>query len=780
MASFDIGITGLNAAQRALDVIGNNLANAATEGYHRQRIELTPGYSLRIGSFLFGRGVDVAGVTRMVDNLLDQEILRQQSSLEYVSQELITLRSVENAFGEFSAGNSLSATMDEFFNALKELSVNPSGATWQSQAVTAAEAMASRFRTLGEFLTTLENQIKLEAENTIEQINALTIQIAELNDKIEHTEAGGGAKANNLRDKRDQRITELSEFIGVQTLSKEHGVVDVAAGGTPLVMGAAANELEVGLNEDAEMGITLAGAYSYDTNVQGGSLGGLLSLINELVADIHSDLDELAGAIIQQINQYHVQGVGSEGSFTGLTGWQMASGDLADFDPPVTDGKIYIRVTNTSTEEVTRYKIDIDVSTDSLTSIAADITAIEGLTASVVSSKLNISVDGNYEFDFLPGVLSEPTTNGLTGGSVPDVSISADILTYLNTDDGASNEIQMITTTDEPDGGTYTLSFGGQTIDDPLSADANAATIQSELEQLSTIGAGNVSVTGGPIGASNPIVITFKGALAAQDVGDITIDASNLLTGGSSADTPTVTEVKQGHAASGMFTTSANRTYTCTVVGTGEVGNDDDLEIEVKIGTSVVKTVNVGTGYAPGDRLDIGDGLFITIGLGTLNDGEEFTIEALANSDTSGVLAAAGINTFFSGSDALNMAVRSDIAATPGRVAAALGADMTDNANAVRMAGLRDQAVSDLNSMTPGEFYHRMVTDLGLQVSVKQMHRDNIGVMVQSLANQQSEVSGVDINDEAIKLLIFEQMFQAMARYINTIQVMTSALMEIR
>ncbi len=776
MASFDIGITGLNAAQRALDVIGNNLANAATEGYHRQRIELTPGYSLRIGSFLFGRGVDVAGVTRMVNNLLDQEILRQQSSLEYVSQELITLRTIENAFGEFSAGNSLSATMDEFFNALKELSVNPSGATWQSQAVTAAEAMASRFRTLGEFLTTLENQIKLEAENTVEQINALTIQIAELNDKIEHSEAGGGAEANNLRDKRDQRITELSKFIGVQTLSKEHGVVDVAAGGTPLVMGAAANELEVGLNEDAKMGITIAGAYSYDTNVQGGSLGGLLSLRNELVAGIHSDLDDLAGAIIQQINQYHVQGVGSEGSFAGLTGWQMASGDLADFDPPVTDGKIYIRVTNTSTEEVTRNKIDIDVSTDSLTSIAADISAIDGLTASVVSSKLSISADANYEFDFLLGVLSEPTTSNLT----PDVTISADILTYLNTDDGASNEIQTITSADTPNAGSYTLSFGGETTGSILYT-ADAAAIKTALVAgISTIDTDNIDVTGGPIGADNPIVITFKGALAAQDVGDITIDKGTLTLGGNPIADPIVTEARQGHAASGMFTTSANRTYTCTVVGTGEVGNDDNLEIKVKIGTAVLKTVNVGTGYSPGDRLDIGDGLFITIGLGTLNDGEEFTIEALANSDTSGVLAAAGINTFFSGSDALNMAVRSDIAATPGRVAAALGADMTDNANASRMAGLRDQAVSDLNSMTPGEFYHRMVTDLGLQVSVKQMHRDNIGVMVQSLTNQQSEVSGVDINDEAIKLLIFEQMFQAMARYINTIQVMTSALMEIR
>jgi len=647
MANYDIGISGLEAAQRALDVIGNNLANAATEGYHRQRIELTPAYSSQVGSVLLGGGVNIAGISRMIDTLLEQEVLRQQSSLEHVSQEFITMRTVENAFGEFTTGNSLSATIDEFFNALQDLSAHPGEAIWQNQAVTTAEAMASRFRTLGEFLTTLENQVKLEAENTIDQVNALIIQIAGLNDKIESMEIGG-AQANNLRDKRDQYITELSGFIGVETLNRGYGVVDVTAAGIPVVIGASAIELEVGLNENNELGVTVAGAYSYNTNIQGGRLGGLLSLKNELVADVRNDLDDLASAIIQQINQYHVQGVGSEGSFTGLTGWVMASEDLADFVPPVTDGKIYIRVTNTSTGEITRSEIDIDVSTDSLTSIAADISAITGLTASVVSSRLSISADANYEFDFLPGVLSGPTTNNLT----PDVSIS------------------------------------------------------------------------------------------------------------------------------GIYTGSENQTYTCTVVGTGDVGVESGLQIEVKIGAAVVKTVNVGSGYAAGDRLDIGDGIFISIGTGTLNDGEEFTIEALASSDTSGVLAAVGINTFFYGSGASNIAVCSDIAATPGRVATALGADMTDNTNASRLAGLRDQAVSSLGDMTPGEFYHRLITRVGQQLSVKQMRRDNIEVMVQNLANQQSEISGVDINDEAARLLIFEQMFQAMAKYMSTIQSMVAALME--
>ena len=75
MDSYSIGITGLNAAQKAFEIIGNNIANAATEGYHRQKIELAPAYSSLEGSVLFGGGVSIESVTRVIDSLLEQEIL---------------------------------------------------------------------------------------------------------------------------------------------------------------------------------------------------------------------------------------------------------------------------------------------------------------------------------------------------------------------------------------------------------------------------------------------------------------------------------------------------------------------------------------------------------------------------------------------------------------------------------------------------------------------------------------------------------------------------------
>jgi len=81
--------------------------------------------------------------------------------------------------------------------------------------------------------------------------------------------------------------------------------------------------------------------------------------------------------------------------------------------------------------------------------------------------------------------------------------------------------------------------------------------------------------------------------------------------------------------------------------------------------------------------------------------------------------------------------------------------------------------------MTPGEFYRQMVTDIGQQLFVKQARKDNIESMVQNLGNQQGEISGVNINDEAAKMLVFEQMFKAMSKYLSTVQSSLSTLMEL-
>jgi flagellar hook-associated protein FlgK len=667
MADFSIGLSGLTAVQKALNVIGNNIANAASDGYHKQRVELSPAFFTNQGSIVLGGGVEVTDVRRSIDTLLEQEIYKQNSELGSLTQRENTLQTIENSFGDFTTEDGgLSATIDTFFTSLQNLTGHQQDNVWLSQFVSDANSMAGQFRTLGEYLTELQSQIRLESDNLIQNINTLSGQIGELNDKIEAIKMIDG-NANAMCDQRDKLITEVSNLIGVDTINRENGVVDVAVGGIPLVAGSASSELDLGINSNGDLGITIKGGNLYTTDFNGGKLGGLISLSNQTVSGIQDDLDLLASTIIKEINNLHVQGVGGAGSFDNLMGWANESGNLADF-ADVKAGFTYIRVTNTTDGSVTRTAIPVmqDASSDSLTEIVAYINAnVANVNANVNSSnQLSITSKPGYEFDFLPASLAEPPA--------ADIHFTGDV--------------------------------------DP----------------------------------------TIK--------------------------------------ISGTYTGSSNDKLKFTIVGTGEIGNSDNLKLLVTNSAGKeVGSADIGTGYAAGSAIEIkGTGLKLTLTSPTtgseiadVKNGDFFNLDVFSSSDTSGLLSATGLNTFFSGIGALDIAVCNDIVQNPERIATASSATMDDNINVKKMSDLDDKAISDLGNLSCNEFYRQMVTGIGQDLSIVQTEKENIETMLVNLTNQQNEVSGVDINDESAQLLVFQQMFQSIAKYMSTINQTLQSIMDI-
>lgn len=643
MANFDIGISGLSAAQKALEVIGNNIANAATEGYHKQRVELNPAFFAEKGEILIGGGVDYEGTTRMISFLLDQEILAQTSILTQLDTEQNVLLTVESIFGELSEVGGLNSSFDDFFNALQDLTANPAETTWLSEVVSKASALSIKFRNIGNYLSNLQTQMSLETDDLVDQANAITLKISELNDKIEAIEISG-EKANNLKDQRDKLISDLSAMATVSTYSREFGVTDVSIGGIPVVAGTANLQIEAGQNAGGDFGIGVAGTYTYNSSIVGGKLGGLLNLQNETISDLQTRLDSLASAVIEQVNDAHVQAVGASGSFTELTGVSLASENVSEFSPAVTDGTIYVRVTNTTTGAITRHTIAVDASSDTLSTIAADFSGITGLSASVTSSQLYIQSTTGYKFDFIPAVLPDPTAETLTGTSAPDIAVA------------------------------------------------------------------------------------------------------------------------------GIYTGSSNDTFTCTVAGNGDVGNGT-LNVEVRNGAgTLIKTVNIGSGYAAGDDIELVDGVKITMSVGDVNNGDSFEIDVFNDTDSSGFLASAGMNTFFLGSSAIDIDVREYLKNDPNKFAISVGPEMNDNTNAMNLYELREIEISDLGDMTMQEYYTQIVVDTGREIELIQLSSESVEVILQDMKNQQSEISGVDINEEAANMLVFQQMFQAMSKYMNILQ----------
>jgi flagellar hook-associated protein FlgK len=680
MGGFEIGISGLHAAQNALDIIGNNIANAATEGYHRQTVDMRPLDDVFTSGILLGQGVDVKRVKREIDELLDNEIFSKESEIAQINRELESLMTIESAFGELST-SALSTAMDDFFNALHKLSQSPDEVSYKSQVESTARALCSQMQSIGSTVADLESQTYKEAQNVAGDINTLAEQIAELNKKI-YRESVKGETPNNMLDQRDRLINELAQLVNVTTYSREHNIKDVSVANIPIVVSSYVTEVEVGLQtngDNHDLVISMKDAGNWSTEVTGGRLGALFSLRNSILRDIKSGLDDVARSIIFETNNLHVQGVGSYGSFNSLTGWTMATQELSEMDPPITDGgKLYIRVID-DTGLAVRQSITLSTS-DTLSDVAADITAmnfdfgagaVNPLDAQVVGGKLVIGIDSapafdGYKYDFIPGFLSAPTSSTFTGGAGGELPPTVEVIGNYS---GNSDE-------------TYTF--------------------------------------------------TVSGAAAGGE---------------------------------GIGTGSTKLTVTDSGGGT-------------------VKVIDIGDGFVAGEVINIADGLKIKLNsnsgeVGYVQNGQDFTVEAIADSDTSGILSATGINTFFSGTGATTMNVCEDIINNLGKIAVARTADFSDSTNALKMGQVGESALSSLGDLTIKEYYRTVATGIGEQIDITKVKEENAYGVWKSLQEQQDDASGVDMNDEATKMLVYERMFQGMAKYMNAVGEMLDRLMTI-
>ncbi|HUS92815.1 MAG TPA: flagellar hook-associated protein FlgK [Phycisphaerae bacterium] len=645
--NFTIGLSGLRTAQQSIELIGTNIANVATEGYHRQDAIISPMATDLIGTVPVG-GSQISHYRRAIDSLLEDEILHQRPQYHQLSQELTTLRSLEAALGTLDS-QSLTTAMNAFFGALRELAADPASQALRQQAVWAADGLAAGFRQLGEVLDSLDDQALVESRIAADQINSLAAQIAQMNNQIELIAIRGG-NANLLMDQRDQRISELAERIGITTHYRTDGseTVDVLVGGTPVVLKEKSFELAVNPLPDGQLGLTAVGSISYETDISGGKLGGLFALRNDLLAEIQTDLDNLAAQIVREVNRVHVQAVGVDGSFASLTGATYTNPDatLASWSDAIEAGSLRLRLVD-PTGQATVHQISIDPETDTLNTVAAALAALDPahLSASVASGRLNLQGLDGWTFDFLP--------------------------------------------------------------------------------------------------ASS-------------------LSAAGPWTGTSAA------------GVSGLCTGESNDTFAFTVQGGGRVGLDDGVTVEVRNGAGELVTIlNAGRGYAAGTALEFHPGVRVAFSTGTLTDGEQFDVDVVAESDPTGFLAEAGLATLFTGSNAREMAVRQELLSDPGRLATARGTDQADNVAVRRMAEVAETPLAALDGSTPVDFFRLTVTGIGQAISVREVRQESLENVMQQLANQRDVTSGVDINDEAAKLMVFEKMFQSMAKLL---QVQTRAM----
>lgn len=309
----DIGRTALQAAQFGLDVTGNNIANVNTPNYSRQRVVFAPGVTVSVGGVSHGSGVAVEGVQRIYDALLGHQVYKanaEWSDYELREQTYRRIESVLYPSDEANLGNAL----DDFFNALHDLANNPSGSAERQVVLTKAENLAANFRSLHASLEQEIQTTKTTLEGYRDEVNRLASEIARINEEIGRLQ-GPNYIPNDLLDRRDALIQDLSGYLDPTVIEDERGLVTVlVSGGQPLVEGVTSHTLEL-VDDPAGgdfYGITIRDIDISDS-LRGGRIHGLVESRQKMV-EFEDDIDRLAASLIQEANQIHTAGYDLDGN----------------------------------------------------------------------------------------------------------------------------------------------------------------------------------------------------------------------------------------------------------------------------------------------------------------------------------------------------------------------------------------------------------------------------------------------------------------------------------
>ena len=310
---------GLLSQQLAIEVTGQNIANVQTEGYSRQEVkfEATTPRSFSLGQL--GTGVRVAGIERSHDEFLFSQILSEGDTLGRFQVRKDVFDQLEILLSE-NNGQSLNLTLSSFFSAIQDVSGNPTGLPERSSMLAEAQNLASVFNNLGESLFQIQRNLDATISVEVAKINSLTEEIAALNQAI-HANEPTTFSANDLRDKRDQKIKELSELIDLNFVDEQDGQISITLNnGTPLVLQSTAFTLDTSINGNNKsfLDIVVLDGAGNSTNITssitGGKIKGYLDMRDTEVEDLRDKLDRLAAGFVKEFNKIHQQGFGIDGS----------------------------------------------------------------------------------------------------------------------------------------------------------------------------------------------------------------------------------------------------------------------------------------------------------------------------------------------------------------------------------------------------------------------------------------------------------------------------------
>ncbi|MBZ4643721.1 MAG: flagellar hook-associated protein 1 [Deferribacteres bacterium] len=434
------GVSGLMTSQAGIEITGHNIANANTEGYSRQRAVIQTQNPLLVTPGPFGRGAKLEYVERTYDEVLANNLRRENTSLSYWSALQTSLDEVKVYFNELESGSGLGDALKEYFNAWQDLASTAPDNSDESQVkkielVNKTETLATKIQDSYAQIESIRENSDLKIEQYVNEINDIAESIRQINIQIGKVESGGD-RANDFRDQRDLLLEKLSDYVDFNVHERSDGQIAVLVGGNTLVDSDVTNKLYAVKNEnnsnhyDIYWGSRVSNEPIVDitSRISGGKVAAEIKLRDSILTEYTDKLDKLAQTLIEETNRIHSTGLGIErfDSITSSNGvynpTYSFSRDLGKFPYDVNEGTFRIAVYNSEGEISDYYDIDIDPEEDNLLSViekinSADGNAFGGRISAQISAgnSIKITSEEGYTFSFTEDTSNFLVASGLYG-----------------------------------------------------------------------------------------------------------------------------------------------------------------------------------------------------------------------------------------------------------------------------------------------------------------------------------------------------------------------------
>jgi len=546
IGALNIGSNALATQSTAVQVTGNNIANAGNANYTREVTNLSPAGEQQIQQGIFvGEGVQIDSIQRQIDTALQGQLNSATSDSSSASTTQTYLGQAESAINALGSTN-LSSQLTSFFGSWSNLANNPEDTGLRQTVVQSGEAAAQAFNSLSGQLTSIQSNATQQLTSDVTRANSLAQQIATLNGQIVTAQGGTDGSANSLLDQRDAAVSKLSQLVNVTTTAQTDGAVNVYIGSQPLIQGTDDRGLTLTQNTSSTTPPTTTPTITFTdddatASVTSGEIGGLLNVQGQITG-ISNQLDTQANSLIFELNKLHASGQGTQG-FTTVTATNSVADPAVALNSPQSgltnvpnNGSFVVHVTDTatglSTSTLVKVSLTGNPATDTtLNGLQGELAGINGVNATIADGKLTISAaNPGQQISFSQdssGTLAALGINTFfTGSSASTIAVNSTV----------QNNPALVAAAQNGDTGDNQTALAIANLDSSPVASLGGSTLNDAYESM---------VTGVANSVANATTDSTSSAAVVQ-----TLTTQQQSISGVSLDTETVNLIQQQNAYS--------------------------------------------------------------------------------------------------------------------------------------------------------------------------------------------------------------------------------------